>query len=287
VRFGLTPDDILSANPNAIYALLTAYGTDGPDADMGGFDIQAFYARTGITGMLSLQAGAPPRPRSGQGDHITTLVIMTGILAALRRRARTGQGQVVETSLVAVGSYTIGSDILLALGGHEARGPVHPLSACYQCSDDRWLQLGVSERDRDHMWRLLCELLGVAREARADAAANAAVNAIADAFVAQSRETWGERLTDAGIAWVPVQTLPEVIADPQLEANGMIGTLEHPQHGSIRFVNAAYRVEGMTTREPGCGPRIGEHTVEVLRELGFEATEIEELGERGVFGERR
>ena len=67
----------------------------------------------------------------------------------------------------------------------------------------------------------------------------------------------------------------------------MIGTLEHPQHGSIRFVNAPYRVEGMTTREPGCGPRIGEHTIEVLRELGFEATEIEELGERGVFGERR
>ena len=276
-RFGLTADAVLAANPNVIYASLTAYGTEGPDADMGGFDIQAFFARTGITGMLSRQAGSPPRPRSGQGDHITALVIMTGILAALRQRERTGAGQVVETSLVAVGAYTIGSDILLARAGLEASDSVHPLSACYRCADDRWLQLAVSEGEREALWPAFCALADIAEE-------TAGVDQLEQIFATDERDQWGARLAMAGIPWVRVQTLPEVIEDPHLEVNGMVGELVHEEHGSIRFVNPPYRIDGMAVPVPARGPHIGEHTFDVLSELGLDASEIEQMNARGVFG---
>jgi crotonobetainyl-CoA:carnitine CoA-transferase CaiB-like acyl-CoA transferase len=271
-RFRLAGDDILAINPRAVCVQLTAYGTTGPDADQSGFDIQAFFARSGITGVLARQADEPPRSRSGQGDHVTTLVLLSGLFAALHARERSGRGQLVETSLLAAGAFTIGADLLLARAGLAVE-PVHPLASCYRCADGRWLHVGVAEPDRGQAWDALRAGAGV--DGAAALAAFVAARPLAAATAA---------LKALSVPAAPVQALPDVVRDPQVLANDMLMAIEHPRHGTIRCVAPPYRIDGIGQRPPQPGPEIGEHTDAVLARCGLSAAEIAALRAAGTLG---
>jgi formyl-CoA transferase len=249
---------LLAINPRIVYLSLTAHGSSGPDAERGGFDITSFYARSGILGLLTRQTDAPPRSRSGQGDHITTLVMMTGLLAALRQRDRTGRGQVVETSLLAVGAYTIGEDLLRKKLGLEPRA-ANPLNAYYKCADDRWLRLAVP----DHLEAE--SSTGVLEALNTDS-----IEQLAAVFVMRNRADWGAVLDSHRVAWTPVQTLPEMVRDPVVQQAGVLGTISLPDFGDVGIVTAPYKLLGLPVRDHPRGPDLGEHTREVLDE--FEAT---------------
>ena len=146
-RLGLGADDLLAANPRLVYASVTGYGRDGPDAHRAGYDVGAFWARTGIARSLMPDDQAPIDLRAGMGDHVTGLTILSGILAALLQRERTGTGQLVETSLLRTGIYCVGWDlgIRLRFGKLAPTQPrteiMNPMVNCYQGSDGAWFWL--------------------------------------------------------------------------------------------------------------------------------------------------
>jgi crotonobetainyl-CoA:carnitine CoA-transferase CaiB-like acyl-CoA transferase len=114
-RLGLGPDGVQERHPHLVYALITGYGLDGPDADRAAYDIAAFWARAGIAESLRAPGGPLPFQRGGMGDHSAAMTGAAMVSAALVGRARTGRGQVVSTSLLRQGAYTIGFDVNVAL----------------------------------------------------------------------------------------------------------------------------------------------------------------------------
>src|SRR5690606_27858571 len=132
-KYGLDFDSLKSLSPSVVYAWLTGYGSTGPEADRAGFDFAAFWARTGIMGLLGEPDAPPPLCRGGQGDHTTALNLLAAVLAALRVRDRTGEPQLVEVTLQATGMWTIAGDVAGSLVAREnptrisRAAPVNPI----------------------------------------------------------------------------------------------------------------------------------------------------------------
>src|SRR5262245_41176070 len=148
-RLKLEYGDVVQWNPRLIYADLTGYGEKGPDADLPGFDITAYWARSGLLS-LTRDAGAPPTwPFSGTGDNPTAVVLFAAIVMGLYRRERTGQGSYVSTSLLASGAWTASLAISAALTGakfvqHDRKNPASVVTNVYKSSDDIWFLLALT-----------------------------------------------------------------------------------------------------------------------------------------------
>ena len=257
-KYGLQPDDLLAANPAQVHVSLTAHGSAGPDAELGGFDLTAFFARSGILGSLTGQVGVPPRSRSGQGDHIATLVLMTGLLAALRLRNRTGAGQAVETSLLATGTYTIGEDLLRTRLGLDPHAE-DPLDSFYRCADGRWLRLASSRADANDRARLL-------RTVSVPSA-----DAIAERLTTDTAEAWIDLLVSHGIPAMGVPQLPEVLDDPIVARAQILGTINVPDVGEIGTVGAPFRFHAWSTRPFENGPAMGADTATLFTDAAIKA----------------
>jgi len=296
-RFGLDPDALLAINPRLVHATLTGYGTDGPDALRPGYDVTAFFGRSGIyDAMRDGDEGDVPMARPAQGDHTTGLALLSGILAALRLAEKTGQGQVVETSLYESAIWTQATDFGVTA---VDRAPVRrrsrhnmlsPMANRYPCGDGKWIvlnTLGVGAFER------FCEAVDrtgwLEDERFADPSSRyknmpALVDVMDELLRTKSRDAWGRILDDAGLVWGPVLTLDEVAQDAQAEAIDMFPEIEHPERGAYRSVRAPLRIRGASIRPQGPAPEIGQHTRSVLKGAGFSDTEIDELSRRGVVG---
>ena len=161
-RLKLTYEDIASWNPRLIYADVSGYGDDGPDANLPGFDITAYWARSGLLA-LTRDAGAPPTlPPSGSGDHATAVGLYAAIVTALYRRERTGKGSHVTTSLVAEGAWSCSMYIQAGLCGanfyplHDRLNPPNPIINVYRTSDDHWFLIVLQAKD----WPALAHAIG-------------------------------------------------------------------------------------------------------------------------------
>src|ERR1700759_2415084 len=161
-RLKLTYEDVSAWNPRLIYADITGDGDNGPDADLPGFDIPAFWARTGLLS-LTRDSGAPPTlPPSGSGDHATAVTLFSAIVTALYRRERTGKGSYVTTSLLAAGVWSGGVFVQGALSDakffplHDRLKPPNALINIYRASDDNWFVLVLTP---DH-WQALAKGIG-------------------------------------------------------------------------------------------------------------------------------
>ena len=143
-RAGLDDVTLRAANPRLVYAVITGYGLEGPDAHKPGFDVTAFWARAGVANMTAPKGADPFMLRSGFGDHITALATVSAILAALYEREQTGEGRLVQTSLLATGVYTVGSDLAVQLkfgklaSNRPRDRPLNPLATFYKSADGRW-----------------------------------------------------------------------------------------------------------------------------------------------------
>ncbi len=298
-KLGLEYDDVKAWNPRLIYADITGFGDQGPDAHLPGFDITAYWARSGLLS-LTRDAGAPPTlPVSGSGDHATAMGLFSAIVTGLYRRERTGQGAYVTTSLLAQGVWACGVPVQGALADatfyplHDRGAPPNATMNVYRAADDTWFLL-VMTPDK---WAGFTTAI-----ARADLAADrrfadppsqkanaAELTAMLDeVFAGAPMAHWAEVLDAAGITFGVVRAPADVIHDPQLSANNMVVPLEGAGGKLTSTVSSPIQVGGVAKRPAQRAPQLGEHNEEILREIGFDAAQIAAFAERKVIaGGRR
>jgi crotonobetainyl-CoA:carnitine CoA-transferase CaiB-like acyl-CoA transferase len=296
-RYGLTHDDIRAVNGTCVYASFSGYGTHGPDEDRPGFDFAAFWARSGIMGLLAEPDAPPPLCRGGQGDHTTALNILAAVLAALRMRDRTGEGQHCEITLQATGMWSIAGDFSAALVANQQpprisrKSPVNPMWNSYQCADGRWILL-VNPTPFPVAWPKFCEMIGRPAWAHDERfgdvmklrAHSAALTAEVEPIIAsRGAAEWGRELDARGLIWAPVATMPEMLADPQVREMGWYARVEH-ETGPFETLDTPFKIYGTETGVRGRAPELGEHTFDVLAELGIDGEELDRLAASGVIG---
>jgi crotonobetainyl-CoA:carnitine CoA-transferase CaiB-like acyl-CoA transferase len=278
-RLGFDHAAVLEQHPHLVYACLTGYGLEGDERDRAGYDIGAFWARSGLAHTFVPPDELPPPLRPGTGDHTTGLALLAGILAKLLERERTGRGGLVATSLLRTGMYTLAWDIgiMLRLGKREStRSRAQhrdPLVNCYRSGDGRGVWLLLIEGDRH--WPNLVAALdrpGLATDERfVDARArrrNSAdlISALDEAFAAWSYAELTARFDHHDVWWAPLNSIADVIDDPQANAAGAFVDVPSRDGSTFRAVNGPVDFDGRRVR-PGPVPELGEHTREVLDEL--------------------
>ena len=294
-RFGLDPETLFATNPRLVHATLTGYGTTGPEAWRPGYDVTAFFGRSGLyDAMREGEDGVVPMARPAQGDHTTGLALVAAILAALRLAERTGEGQVVETSLYETAVWTQASDFGITA---TDKAPVRrrarheqltPMTNRYPCGDGKWVVLNMLDGGA---WERLCRAIGrtdwLADERLAtgrDRYRHMAelVDGIDATLSARTRDEWGAVFDEHGVIWGPVLGLHEVVDDPQANAIGLFPELQHPELGTYRTVNAPMRFKTAEVRPRGPAPKAGEHTRQILREAGLSQPELQALFDKGI-----
>ncbi|MCY3793967.1 MAG: CoA transferase [Gammaproteobacteria bacterium] len=294
-RFGLDPETLFAANPRLVHATLTGYGTTGPDAWRPGYDVTAFFGRSGLSdAMREGVDGVVPRAGVAQGDHTTGLALVAAILAALRLAERTGEGQVVETSLYETAVWTQASDFSVTAtdsapvrrrARHEA---LTPMTNRYPCGDGKWVVLNMLDSGA---WERLCRAIGREDWLNDERYATGRdryrhmpelVDGIDATLSAKTRDEWGAIFDEQGVIWGPVLGLHEVVDDPHANAIGLFPELQHPELGTYRTVNAPMRFNSADVRPRGPAPTVGEHTEQILREAGLSQPEMQALFDNGI-----
>lgn len=271
-RLGLDATSLTARFPRLVYGIITGYGLDGPDVDRAGYDIGAFWARSGLAHTMVAPDELPPALRSGQGDHTTGLSLASGVMAALFDRERTGKGRVVSTSLLRTGMYTIGWDIgvYLRFGKRQSTRPRSknpaPQMNCYRCADGRAFWLLGLEADRHFPGLLRAigreDLADVERFATARARALNAeeFTAVLDAhFATRDYAHWTSQFDAHDVWWAPLNSIPEAVRDPQVLASGAIVEMT-PRDGEAPYtaVNSPVDFDGYSPTY-GRVPELGEH----------------------------
>jgi crotonobetainyl-CoA:carnitine CoA-transferase CaiB-like acyl-CoA transferase len=289
-KFRLDPETLLAINPSLVHATLTGYGTTGPDAERPGYDVTAFFGRSGLyDSMREGPQGDVPMARPAQGDHTTGLALVGAILGALRLAERTGVGQVVETSLYETAVWTQASDYATTVVDHapvrqrSRENMLLPTANRYPCGDDKWVVFNMPQASG---WAKLCKALNkeewLEDERFLDArsryhAMPVLVPEIDKALASKTRDEWGVIFDAAGIIWGPVLGLHEVATDPQAAAINLFPSINDEEIGDYRTVSIPMRFKTADVRPRGRSPKIGEHTRSVLSEFGFNAEVIDGL----------
>ena len=297
-KFGLDPESVKEANSNIVHATLTGYGTYGPEAHRPGYDVTAFFGRSGLyDAMREGETGTVPMARPAQGDHTTGLAFVAAILAALRLAEQSGEAQVVETSLYETAIWTQATDYaitavdLAPLRPRARENMIIPTANRYPCGDGKWIVLNMPE---ESAWAKLCRVIEredlLADERLQDIRGRfqhmpELVAAIDQALSHRSRDEWGEIFDANSIIWGPVLGLHEVASDPQAEALNVFPTVHSDQIGSYRTVAVPMRFTDVDVGPKGPAPMLGQHTREILAEAGHDPEKIQSLVERGAIGE--
>ena len=298
-RVGLDHDTLMAKNPRLVYGLLTGYGLAGPDKDAPGFDIAAFSARSGVAHRATPPGAPSPILPGGMGDNVTAMATVAGILGALLAREKTGRGQLVGTSLLRTGIYSIGMDVSTRLGlGRLAptpsrMTPQNPLMNPYCAGDGRWFWLIGAESERH--WPVILrgigheELAGDARFATPrDRRRNAGelVQAFDEIFAARSRDEWAEIFAQNDIWWAPVNSVEDLLDDPQVLSAGAFvpqpARPADPAGEAVQTLATPVDFGEMSAGPAGPPPQLGEHTTAILSGLGLDDAAIEALRLSGV-----
>jgi crotonobetainyl-CoA:carnitine CoA-transferase CaiB-like acyl-CoA transferase len=294
-RLGLDADTLRARYPNLIYARGHGFGSHGPDANQPGYDSSAFWARGGVGHILTPpERDYPISQRGAMGDRNGAMALAFGIAAALLRRSKTGVGSVVDVSLLATAMWMLSSDLLAVLNGGDAgpvggRGPqVNPLIGNFRTKDGRHIQLMFLQADR--YWSEFCRLVDrddLAEDPRfADMAtrrtnSQACVAELDALFATRTFAEWKALLAKLDAPWAPVQSVSEVVEDPQVVANGYVGEVHLDDGQSYRLPAVPMQLDeqGPPMRR---APEHGEHTEALLLELGYDWDRITTLAEQGV-----
>ncbi len=291
-RFGLGYDTLRKDNPGLIYCQVTGFGRTGPYADRAGFDLIA----QGMSGLMSVTGEGDGRPPIKAGvpvsDISAGMLAALGVLAAYIRRLKSGEGQLVDTSLLEAGiinTYWV-SAIFLATGvSPGAIGSAHPLSAPYQAiqTSDGWINIGAANQAN---WLRLVEVIEMpelAGDARfIDNAARMQhrpelIEILTMRFKERPTGEWLERLEAVGVPAGPVLSIGDMLKDPQVLARDMVVEVDHGRLGRTRALGTPVKFSGTPTKVARGAPLLGEHTRGILREYGYSDVEIETLAGAG------
>ena len=292
-RMSLSDAVLWEANPGLVHASITGFGNTGPYKDYPGYD----FVIQGMAGIMSITgdaAGEPMKVGVAIVDVTAGLYTVNGILAALYARRETGRGQRVDVSLLESALAwlaNVGQNYLVSGAPPKRYGNAHPNVVPYQVfhAQDRPLALGVGN---DRQFRTFCTLAGrpdLAEDAQfatntARLANREQLIPIVEALIAQRpADEWLRILNDAGVPAGPINTIPQALADPQVQALGVVRTLPHPSAGEIAVIGPPMHLSETPVEPRFAPPRHGEHTAAVLREvLGLSEGEIARLRESGA-----
>ncbi|MGC6500837.1 MAG: CaiB/BaiF CoA transferase family protein [Henriciella sp.] len=296
-RAGLDYESLSVDNPKLVYCSLTGFGLEGPDADKPGFDVASFWSRAGVAAITIPKGGDPFPIRTAFGDHTTSMAAAAGICAALVQAERTGKGQLVEASLLRAALFALGSDFAIQLffgriGSTKSRHEqIQPLMNFFKTRDEAWFCIVSRQGDVD--WAPICRAAGLENliddprftTAKARRKHSAELVDLLDAAFAQfTKAEVTQRLDQNTLAWAPVQTLAEVAADPQVMAAGAITQVPSASGDGTTFKSPAspVRFPGADDGPKGPSPRAGQHSREILRDLGYTPDKIDLLFDKGV-----
>ena len=291
-KLGLGYDVLAARNPGLIYCAISGYGRDGPYGDKGGFDLIA----QGVAGLMSITGepgGAPVKTGNSVADINAGILAVTGVLAAWAHKLRTGQGQVVDTSLLEAALQQTYWHAAIAFATGESPGPTgsaHILTAPYQAfrASDGWINIGGANQAN---WERIADVLGhpewrddVRFRANSDRMTNlgALVVLMNDVLATRTKAEWIAAFDAAGVPVGPVNSIGEALADPQTLARGMVVDLVHPLAGATKALGCPVHFSATPTSVTRPAPMLGEHTREVLTQAGYAAAEIDAFVAEGV-----
>jgi crotonobetainyl-CoA:carnitine CoA-transferase CaiB-like acyl-CoA transferase len=286
-KLGLGYEALQKVNPGLIYCSISGYGRTGPYADKGGYDLIA-QGMSGLMAITGEPGGAPVKSGSPVCDINAGMLAALGVVAAYVHRLKTGEGQLVDTSLYEAGIQQTywQSAIFFATGTSPGpSGSAHILSAPYQAfrAADGWLTIGGANQAN---WERLVRVLGapeLADDARfrtnADRMKNLAelTPLMNDKLKARPMRVWLAALEAEGVPCGPIQSIADMASDPHTAAREMVVELEHPRAGRTRALGLPIKLSATPGRVSRAAPLLGQHTREVLAEYGFAGAEIEAL----------
>jgi crotonobetainyl-CoA:carnitine CoA-transferase CaiB-like acyl-CoA transferase len=294
IDLGIGPDDLLARNPRLIYAQSSGWGRKGPDAHNLSFDYTGI-ARAGLMMSCGERNTPPAQILPGMGDEIGGLMCAWGVTAALYAREKTGKGQVVDTSLM--GSLIAMLGLIMAapsMLGQEFPREIraaggNPLYNHYCCKDNKWIV--IAHLDPNRYWAKICKAMNIEElqddpkfnsvEARGKNAKE--LVAIFDQrFATKTRDEWVKILKEAECIFTPVQTPIEVSNDPQALANNYFVDVQHPEWGAIKMVGFPWHFSETPAQWQRKAPEFGQHTEEILSEIGYSMENITRLKEEDV-----
>ncbi len=291
-RLGVDYETLAAINPRIILASISGFGQDGPYVKRPGFD-QIAQGLGGLMAVTGLPGQGPVRAGAAVADIGAGVFGAVGVLTALIERERSGRGQWIQTSLLEAqiaimdfqaARYLVEGDV------PDQAGNDHPVATPMGVVEtaDGHLNLGVGG---DGQWRDLCRELGRPELGEAPEFATVAARlqnrpkvweAIAPIFRTETTARWLERLEAASVPAGPIYRMDDVFADPQVQHTGMAQEVEHARRGPIRLVGTPVRLSRTPPRISGPAPDIGDHTDEVLAEIGISESEIGTLREDGI-----
>jgi crotonobetainyl-CoA:carnitine CoA-transferase CaiB-like acyl-CoA transferase len=293
-KLGLDYTTLSKINPRLIYGFVSGYGPVGPDKDERGYDYTAGWARSGMMYMIG-EPGTPPAPqRAGMIDSAAAAHLVGGICAALLQREKTGRGQEMEISLFHTAAWSLCMDIQVAMGGkipvkHDRTKAENPLWNTYRTKDDRWFWLAMLQPDP--AWPGFCQAIGKP-ELQNDPRFNTIetrrqnctelIHIIEVVLVTRTMAEWETLFRKHSCIYGRVQTPMEVTTDPQALANDFFVNVDYPGQGTIKLLNSPIIFRDYPASIRTRAPELGEHTEEILLDLGYTWDEIGRMKEQGV-----
>ena len=295
-RLGLGYESLRQDFPGLVYCSLSGFGRSGPYADRAGFDLVA----QGMSGLMSVTGEGPGRPPMKCGPPVTDItagiLAAMGVLAAYTRRLKTGQGQVVDTSLFEAGITHTYWQSAIAMATGTAPGPMgsaHPLNAPYEAFEtaDGWITIGAANQTN---WLRMLKAVGMENLAEdprfalnRDRMANreSLASTLAPAFRQRSSGDWLARLEAEGVPAGPVLDVNAMHRDPQTLAREMVVEVEHARVGRMKTLGLPVKFSETPGRVHGPAPLLGQHSRAILAEAGYDDAAIDDLIARGIVRE--
>lgn len=292
---GLTYEALKPANPRLIYASLTAYGEQGPERYRKSFDQLAYWARSGLMDLMRQPGTRPTQGLAGMGDHPTGVALYAGIVTALLQREHTGEGGLVHTSLLANGLWSASGVAGGLMAGADAdafrnrTGPPSALMRVYKASDGRWLQFNMVRNEE--LLGLMFTGLGAPQLLADERFATPAAmwehrgelgDAIAELVATRTSDEWLAEFSALDVPVNRIAQVEETPADEQILANGMALAPDAEDIAPPLLITHPVKVSSAPPVGPRRAPRLGEHTTEVLAELGYDERAIAKMQADGV-----
>jgi crotonobetainyl-CoA:carnitine CoA-transferase CaiB-like acyl-CoA transferase len=293
-QYGLDYETLHKKFPRLIYAQVTGYGPDTESRDTAAYDIGAFWSQAGVAASLTAPGGAIPQQRGGMGDHMTGQGLAGGVCAALYHRERTGEGQRVSVPLVRVGVYMIGWDVMLSMRlglpipTYDREHAVNPIINSFKAGDGKWFWLLLLQADRH--WPDLCRAINrddIKNDPRFGDIASRRNNApdlvaaLDSVFATKPFAEWVEIFRANNVWFAPVNLVHEVPNDPVVQQAGAFVDVPGPD-GPVKMVATPADFSESKWAPTCLPPELGQHTEEVLLELGYDWEQIIPLKEAGA-----